>query len=77
MEGLEDYLEGECPRDLVTTIVLFIKSARTQREPEGNNIEDKEVINNKNLKFIFVVDLPTHNDEKSRVLEKLTSLDVG
>ena len=41
-----------------------------------NNIEDKNSIKNKNLKYIFVVDLPTNNDEKSKVLEKLTSLDT-
>ena len=40
------------------------------------DIEDQEMIKNKNLKNIFVVDLPLNNDEKSKVLEKLTSLNT-
>ncbi len=41
-----------------------------------NDIGDRDKIKNQNLKFIFVVDLPTNNDEKSKILEMLTSLDT-
>ena len=38
------------------------------------NVEELELTETKQLKNIFVVDLPINNDEKSKVLEKLTSL---
>ncbi len=41
-----------------------------------NDIEDEKAIKDMNLKYIIVVDLPTNNDERSKILEKLTSLNT-
>ena len=63
-------------------VKLFLSSSKVFVGSSINNIvvknvEELELIESKELKNIFVVDLPINNDEKSKVLEKLTSLNTN
>ena len=44
LEGIEEYLVGECSRDMATAIILLLRSARTRREPEWNLVQDEEIV---------------------------------
>ena len=75
---LADYIEN----NFNLKVNLFISSSKVFIGSYINNIivndiDDKEGINNKKIKYIIVGDLPTNNDERSFILDKLTSLNAS
>jgi hypothetical protein len=52
LEGIEEYMDGNCPKELAKAISMLLRSSRTRMEPVWDEISDEDVFRNNGLSII-------------------------